>query len=56
MSESAKTGILQSLSQGIEVLRLLAISDPQRNMELAEQTGLSPPTISRIVKTLIQAG
>lgn len=56
MSKVTKSGVLQSLTQGIEVLKLLAVSGPMRNMDLAEQTGLSRPTISRIVQTLKLVG
>ncbi len=56
MGASSKDGGLQSLAQGIDVIRLLAVNGPMRNMALAEQTGLSRPTISRIIKTLKAAG
>lgn len=56
MTEKTPAGLLQSLAQGVEVVRLLAMFGPMRNMELADRTGLSRPTISRIVKTLMHLG
>lgn len=56
MAADEKDKGLQSLAQGIDVIRLLAVNGPMRNMALSEKTGLSRPTISRIIKTLKASG
>ena len=47
----------RSLERGIEILRAFRPgSDLLGNGELAERTGLSPATVSRLTQTLVGAG
>ncbi|HBO1619924.1 TPA: MarR family transcriptional regulator [Pseudomonas aeruginosa] len=56
ISNTNNSNQLKTLAQGLEALKLLALLGPMKNSEIADRLQLSRPTITRIVKTLIDQG
>ena len=56
-ADSAETQMVQSLARGLDILNAFRRTDrPLGNAELAERTGMTKPTVSRLAYTLTRAG